>query len=337
MKKYLPDWFIAGLLIMIVAAFIKPGIGMTESAVNLGTVIDIGVILIFFFYGLKLNPSKLRAGMNNWKMHLATQLTTFLIFPLLVLPFYPSIKNTDLEIFWIGMFFLAVLPSTVSSSVVMVSIAGGNIPGAIFNASISGIIGIVMTPFWMGLFLNTQNAESDFSHILLQLVTQIILPVVAGLLLHRFLINLIIKHLKKLAALDKVIILLIVYESFSNSFMAGLFKSLSWLALAGLFTAVIILFFVILNFTGMIAGWMNFSREDKITLQFAGTKKSLVHGSVFANVLFGGVTSAGIWLLPIMIYHSFQLFYISMMAQKMQKQSAIQAGKQPDKNISPKT
>ncbi|MDD4108929.1 MAG: bile acid:sodium symporter [Prolixibacteraceae bacterium] len=323
MKKYLPDWFIAGLLLMIAAAFIKPGTGMNERVFNLGTVIDAGVVLIFFFYGLKLNPSKLKAGMNNWRMHLSIQGTTFLIFPLLILPFYPLLKNTELEIFWTGMFFLAVLPSTVSSSVVMVSIAGGNIPGAIFNASISGIIGIVMTPFWMGLFLNTQTAESDFSHILVQLVTQIILPVVAGLIMHRFLINFIIKHLKKLAAFDKIIILLIVYESFSNSFIAGTFKTVSWMALAGLFISVIILFFLILNFTGLLAGWLNFSREDKITLQFAGTKKSLVHGSVFANVLFGGVTSAGIWLLPIMIYHSFQLFYISILAQKMQIKAAV--------------
>jgi sodium/bile acid cotransporter 7 len=34
-------------------------------------------------------------------------------------------------------------------------------------------------------------------------------------------------------------------------------------------------------------------------------------------VLFGGITGAGILLLPIMIYHSYQLFYISIVAQKM--------------------
>ncbi|MDD4755124.1 MAG: bile acid:sodium symporter, partial [Prolixibacteraceae bacterium] len=183
-KKYLPDWFISGLFIMILTAWIKPGIGMTETSLNLSLIIDIGVTLIFLFYGLKLDPVKLRAGMRNWKMHLAIQLTTFVVFPMLVLPFYPLLQNTSLEIFWMGMFFLAALPSTVSSSVVMVSIAGGNIPGAIFNASISGIIGIIMTPFWMGLFLSAQSADLDFSHVLLQLITQIILPVVAGLILH---------------------------------------------------------------------------------------------------------------------------------------------------------
>jgi solute carrier family 10 (sodium/bile acid cotransporter), member 7 len=320
MKKYLPDWFISGLFLMILVAWMKPGIGMDLQPVHLGLVIDIGVVLIFFFYGLKLDPAKLKSGMSNWKMHVAIQLSTFFLFPLLILPFYPFLKETNLEMFWMGIFFLAALPSTVSSSVVMVSIAGGNIPGAIFNASISGIIGIVMTPFWMGLFLTGAKEGFDFSHVLVQLITQIIVPVVAGLLLHRYFVHWINRHLPKLAAFDKIIILLIVYESFSRSFMSGIFASVNWPALAGLFTTVILLFFIVLNFTGWLAKKLHFNREDRITLQFAGTKKSLVHGSVFASVLFSGISGAGIFLLPIMIYHSFQLFYISILARKIAKQ-----------------
>ena len=320
MKKYLPDWFISGLFLMILIAWLKPGIGMDLEPVHLGLVIDIGVVLIFFFYGLKLAPTNLKAGMSNWRMHAAIQLTTFFLFPLLILPLYPFIKETNLEMFWMGIFFLAALPSTVSSSVVMVSIAGGNIPGAIFNASISGIIGIVMTPFWMGLFLTGKQTGFDFTHVLIQLITQIIVPVIAGLLLHRYFVQWINRHLPKLATFDKIIILLIVYESFSRSFMSGIFASVSWPALAGLFTAVILLFFIVLNFTGWLAKKLHFNREDQITLQFAGTKKSLVHGSVFASVLFGGISGAGIFLLPVMIYHSFQLFYISILARKIAKQ-----------------
>ncbi len=320
-KRYLPDWFIAGLLLMILLAWLIPGIGMGFRPVHLGTVIDVGVVLIFFFYGLKLDPDKLRSGMRNWKMHLAIQLTTFLVFPLLILPLYPLFADTPGELFWVGMFFLAALPSTVSSSVVMVSIAGGNIPGAIFNASISGIIGILMTPFWMGLFLTSQSAGFEFSHVLIQLFTQIILPVVLGLILHPYGKRWISKHMRKLGAFDKIIILLIVYESFSHSFMSGIFDSISWWSLGGLFVAVLILFFLILHFTRFLASRLHFNREDAITLQFAGTKKSLVHGSVFASVLFAGIDGAGIYLLPIMVYHAFQLFYISVLARKMQMQS----------------
>lgn len=305
---------------MILAAWIKPGIGMDLNYIDLNLVINIGVILIFFFYGLKLDWVKMKAGMRNWKMHFAVQLTTFLLFPLLILPFYPLMKNTDYEILWLGMFFLAALPSTVSSSVVMVSIARGNIPGAIFNASISGIIGIVATPLWMSLFLIGQQTGFDFSDVILQLILHIIVPVVAGLVLHPYFVQLVNRYIHKIAAFDKFIILLIVYESFSRSFLSGIFSSVSWKALIGLCLAVVILFYVVLKITGILSKRLNFSRADGITLQFAGTKKSLVHGSVFGSVLFGSVTGAGILLLPIMIYHSYQLFYISIVAQKMSKE-----------------
>lgn len=91
---------------MILAAWIKPGIGMDLNYIDLNLVINTGVILIFFFYGLKLDWVKMKAGMRNWKMHFAVQLTTFLLFPLLILPFYPLMKNTGYEILWLGMFFL---------------------------------------------------------------------------------------------------------------------------------------------------------------------------------------------------------------------------------------
>ncbi len=320
MKRFFGDWFITCLFLMILAAWIKPGIGMDLNYIDLNLVINTGVILIFFFYGLKLDWVKMKAGMRNWKMHFAVQLTTFLLFPLLILPFYPLMKNTGYEILWLGMFFLAALPSTVSSSVVMVSIARGNIPGAIFNASISGIIGIVATPLWMSLFLIGQQTGFDFSDVILQLILHIIVPVVAGLVLHRYFVQLVNRYIHKIAAFDKFIILLIVYESFSRSFLSGIFSSVSWKALIGLCLAVVILFYVVLKITGILSKRLNFSRADGITLQFAGTKKSLVHGSVFGSVLFGSVTGAGILLLPIMIYHSYQLFYISIVAQKMSKE-----------------
>ncbi len=153
LKKYLPDPFILGILSMIVLAWLIPGIGGENSPLHLKEITQYGIALLFFFYGLRLSPEKLVNDMKNWRLHLLIQSITFIVFPLLVLLFRPFLKGTDNEILWLAVFFLAALPSTVSSSVVMVSIAKGNIPSAIFNASISGVIGIVVTPLLMGFFL----------------------------------------------------------------------------------------------------------------------------------------------------------------------------------------
>ena len=139
-QRIIPDGFIAGIIGMIILARLIPGIGSKGSLIELSWLIKGGIALLFFFYGLKLSPEKLKEDLSNWRLHVLIQLITFLVFPVLLLLFYPMFRGTEQEILWLAVFFLAALPSTVSSSVVMVSIAGGNIPSAIFNASISGVI-----------------------------------------------------------------------------------------------------------------------------------------------------------------------------------------------------
>lgn len=323
LSRLIPDSFVLGLMLMILLAYFIPNIGMTPdyAPFNLKTVTDYGVILIFLFYGLKLNKTEIVAGLNNWPMHLSIQAISFLIFPALVLTTYPIIYASKYETLWLGVFYLSALPSTVSSSVVMVSIARGNIPGAIFNASISGIIGIFMTPLWIGLFINSHSQSLNFQDTLLKLAFQIILPVGLGLVLQPLLGFWIKKQKHFLATFDKVVILLIVYQSFSQSFESGIFKILNIKLVILLSLVVVILFLIVLFISNMISSWLKFNREDRITVLFCSSKKSLIHGSVMASILFSNIPESGLLLLPIMIYHTFQLFYISVLAKKYSKES----------------
>ena len=318
-KKYLPDPFILGIISMIVLAWLIPDIGGENSFIKLKVLTQYGIALLFFFYGLRLSPEKLASDLKNWRLHILIQSITFIVFPLLVLLFRPFLKGTDNEILWLAVFFLAALPSTVSSSVVMVSIAKGNITSAIFNASISGVIGIVVTPLLMGFFLEKQAEAFDFGGVMADLFMTILMPVFAGLLFHRFWGNWAIRNKRYLGLFDKSVILSVVYRSFSDSFLNGIFKNISWFDLIVLTASVIALFFVVLNLTRALTRLMKFNREDSITVIFCGSKKSLMHGSVMAGVIFAGSTAGSIYLVPIMIYHAFQLFYISLIAQKMGK------------------
>jgi sodium/bile acid cotransporter 7 len=310
------DKFVLSIIVVIVVAYFFPKWGTPESTIPIDTISGIGVSLIFFFYGLKLSPSKLKDGIKNWKLHLLVQASTFLIFPLLVLAFKPLLQNEEQETLWLAFFFLAALPSTVSSSVVMVSIAKGNIPAAIFNASISGIIGVILTPLWMGLFVQNAQTDFDFTDIYLKLFVQIILPVLLGVLLQRFFGAFAQKYSKQLTFFDKSIILLIIYKSFANSFNDNIFSSVSILDLVLLFICVLALFGILFYLTGFLAKKMNFTIEDQITAQFCGTKKSLVHGTVFSKIIFGNVAVIGLILLPIMLFHTIQLLTISIVASK---------------------
>ena len=315
------DKFVLAIVIAILIAYFFPQWGTQESEIPINTLSAVGISLIFFFYGLKLSPSKLKAGLANWKLHLLIQGSTFLIFPLLVLIFRPLIQTQEQETLWLAFFFLAALPSTVSSSVVMVSIAKGNIPAAIFNASISGILGIVLTPLWMGLFVHDVQTDFDFTEIYTKLIVQIILPVVVGMLLQRYLGDFIQQHNRKVTLFDKSIILLIVYKSFAQSFSENLFRSVSILDLLGLFAGVLALFSLVFLSTGFFARVFGFSIEDRITAQFCGTKKSLVHGTVFSKILFGNMPALGMLLVPLMLFHATQIMIISAVASKYSKRA----------------
>ena len=262
------DPFVIAIALSIVASYFFPQLGASDSVVPIDIISSLGISLIFFFYGLKLSTEAIRSGIRNWKLHVVVQGTTFIIFPLLVLAFYPLVKDTSHEVLWLSMLFLAALPSTVSSSVVMVALAKGNITAAIFNASISGIIGILITPLWLTSFIQEVDIATDFSQIYIQLGTEILLPLIIGL-------------------------------------MTGL---------------VIVLFFVVYGITGLISKRLHFNREDRITAQFCGSKKSLVHGTVFSKALFGQSSMLGLILLPLMLFHAFQILIISVLATRMGKE-----------------
>lgn len=307
--------FIAAIFLAIIIAYFFPeGIEIFP----LKTITDIGIGFIFFFYGLKLSPAEFKLGFLNYKVHIVIQLTTFVVFPLLALlclPFFEAGTGSDL---WIALFFLGTLPSTVSSSIVMVSLAKGNLPTAIFNASLSGLIGIFATPIWLSFFL-TGNADFEFLDILIKLCWQIIIPLILGLFLQKLLGDFARKHSKKLGLLDKTTIILIVYSSFSNSFSSNIFSSVKTDDLLKLTGIVVLFFFVVYFGLGLVCNLLGFNLKDKITTQFCGTKKSLVHGSVMVKVIFGNSANTGLLLLPIMIYHSLQLLLIAFYAERYRK------------------
>ncbi|CAG4990785.1 hypothetical protein DYBT9275_00612 [Dyadobacter sp. CECT 9275] len=315
-KKAGLDGFLLALLGMIVLAYLWPSPGMKSSPVPLSEISTYGVSVIFFFYGLRLNREKLSAGLSNWKLHAMVHLSTFVLFPVLAFVFRPLFHSTDARTLWLAIFFLTALPSTVSSSVVMVSIARGNVPAAIFNASISSLLGVFLTPFWMSLVLENSSGNNDLLSVVGKLSLQVLLPVAAGMFLNSRWGNWAEKNKKYIRYLDQSSILLIVYTSFCESFGEHLFRSFDLKDILFLGLGMLAMFFAIYFLLTFISRLLRFSHEDEITAVFCGSKKSLVQGAVMSKVLFAG-PQAGVMLLPIMVYHALQLIVASIIAQRM--------------------
>lgn len=321
LKKIRIDKFVLAIIICVIAAYFLPQLGAADSPVPMDTIGSVGISLIFLFYGLTLSTQAIKNGLKNWRLHLVVQSNTFILFPLIIVIFYPFVKDTSYELTWLSFLFLAALPSTVSSSVVMVSMAKGNLPAAIFNASISGILGILFTPFWMLLFIKQTDVVFNFNTIYLQLITEIVIPLILGLLLRKYFGAWALKNKRSLDFFDKSVILLIIYKSFVHSFEERIFSSLSLIDITLVVVLVIVLFIIIYRLTGWLGKVFGFNHADQITNQFCGTKKSLVHGTVFSEALFGGTGIIGILLLPLMLYHALQLLIISVIATEKGKEA----------------
>lgn len=316
LKKVKINGFVLALIAAILVAYMVP---FGAELLHIHTITDVGIGLIFFFYGLNLSFAQVRSGLSNYKLHTLIQCSTFLFFPVVVLFTKPLLVSGVGELLWVGLFFLATLPSSVSSSVVMVSLAKGNVPAAIFNASISGLIGVVITPLWLGMVVEQVQGIS-FTEVFIKLIIQIIIPITLGLVLNKKLGHIAKKHKKWISNFDKTIIVLIVYAAFSHSFIIHLFEGMRWTQFALVYVCVLGLFFFMMFLMNIISKKVfKFPIEDRITALFCGSKKSMVHGSVMAKVMFGNSPNGSLFILPIMLYHISQIIIIAVIAEKFGK------------------
>jgi sodium/bile acid cotransporter 7 len=261
---------------------------------------------VFFLYGLKLDPKQLRVGLSNWKLHLQVQTATFLIFPLVVMGLLGVFSGINPD-FALGISYLSALPSTVSASVVLVSIARGNVAAAIFNASISSLLGVFLTPIWLRVVAGGTAGDLDVWSTFGELSVQVLLPVVLGISLHGWLFPKLQPFLAKLKAVDQSVILMIVFTTFAESFSQQLFSSFSWSSLGLLSGLMCCLLLLALGLLYGLSSMLGFSRGDQITTLFCGSTKSLVHGVAMGKVLFPNSAVLGLVLLPVMVYHLQQL------------------------------
>jgi sodium/bile acid cotransporter 7 len=313
------DGFLVGMVGAVLLASLLPQWGRTGGVLHLDKVGDVGIFLIFFLHGMGLSPASLAHGASRWKLHLLVQVCTFAAFPLwwwVLDAAFGRFVPPDLRL---GFFYLAVLPSTVSSSVAMTALARGNVAAAVLNATLSTLLGVVLTPLLASLLLHTGGDGQSTSLVdtMLKVARMLLLPFAAGQLLRPWLGTWFAKYKPWTNKVDRGVILLLVLCSFSDSVADGLWRDHGVGMLALTFVGVALFLFPMLWFTRQVARRMGMPIEDEIVAMFCGSKKTLASGVPMARLLFGGNPALGILVLPIMFYHQLQLFVCSVLARRL--------------------
>lgn len=323
------DSYLLMLLGTVILASLLPARGM--GAVLLSQVAYFAVALLFFLYGAKLNTGAIVAGLANWRLQALVFGSTFIAFPVAGLVLSSALSPWLRPEIVIGILYLAVLPSTVQSSIAFTSIAHGNVPAAVCAASISNLLGVFITPLFAALLLHTSVEGGIDLGSMLDIGVQILLPFALGQLMRPLVGKFIQRHAKLTQIVDRGSILLIVYSAFSAGMVAGIWQQVDVSTLAIMIGADALLLAVIMIGTSLVGRLSGLVREDRLVLLFCGSKKSLASGLPMANILFAGQTVSLI-VLPLMIFHQIQLFVCAVIAQRAghrasEETAAIGAGK----------
>ncbi|HET7545728.1 MAG TPA: bile acid:sodium symporter family protein [Polyangiaceae bacterium] len=301
-----PDWFLLGMVLAVLLAWLLPAPGAKGGSLHPELLNKLGVSLIFFLHGLTSSFAALGAGARNWRLHLLVQACTFLLCPLLgvlLLAGFGRHLSVDLRT---GLFFLCALPSTVSSSVALTATAKGNVPAAVFNATLSSLLGVVLTPLWLSLVLGATGQALPIASVILDLALWLVLPLFIGQLLRPMLGAFATRHKSRISVLDRLTILLLVYTSFCDSVQDGVWRAGGGALLVSALASVAILAATMLS-VWQLSRALHFALPDRIVALFCGSKKTLASGVPMARLIFGAHPGLGIILLPIMLYHPLQL------------------------------
>ncbi|MGI5446332.1 bile acid:sodium symporter family protein [Streptomyces sp. CA-243310] len=306
-----PDPYVLALLGTVGLATLLPARGPAAAVAQGAT--TAAVALLFFLYGARLSTREAFDGLRHWRLHLTVLACTFVLFPLLGLAARALVPTILTPPLYSGLLFLCLVPSTIQSSIALTSLARGNVPAAICAGTFSSLAGIFLTPLLAAALLG--NSAGGFSlDSLRKIALQLLLPFVLGQLLRPRLGGFLLRHKKVLGRVDRGSILLVVYTAFGAGMVAGIWHQVSALRLVALMAVEAVLLAVMLLVTWYGAKRLGFDREDRIAIQFAGSKKSLAAGLPMAGVLFGAHASLAV--LPLMLFHQMQLMVCAVLARR---------------------
>jgi len=172
--------YVCLLIFLVLLAYLKPTIGSKGGVLNPPFMADLLVVVIFFVQGARLNLDNL---VNIFRRPVGSfALQAGIIFlPVLWVKIFCSLAVIP-ETLYGPLFFVAILPTTISSCVVYTSKAKGNADYSLGHATLSNLSALVMVPLlWAGSYENSEALE-----VLLPQITLIVLvPCFIGWLLSK--------------------------------------------------------------------------------------------------------------------------------------------------------
>lgn len=301
-------------------ALARLGLSLPKSTTTLAN--RLLVIGLFSLVGLTLPTESILRDLKDWRLHVYLQLCIFLfcplVFALAALPFRGAMDG----MVGVGFYALGCLPTTVSSCIVFTQTSRGNVVGSTFNAALSNLAGVFLSPLILSLFLQGSGRSlppEEIAKIVRSLGLTMAAPIVAGQLARLPMRGFALRHRTGLAVAMNCLILVVVLlaihvaastPAFVNSLDAML---LPFAVLAAVNVLLVALFWA----GGRVIG---LSPESRVSVLYVAPQKTLAMGAPLLATYFAGSPQLlGVALLPLLFYHPWQLIVASVVGSLVRR------------------
>ncbi len=300
-KKY---WFLIGLLLVFVVTVADA----SETVSSIGRWLkihrgpDAVIVLIFFFSGLILNARQIRSGVMDIKGIVAALVVIFLVAPVIGALFGGIPLDTGVII---GIFLVAVMPTTLSSGVVMTGAAGGNMAQALFITILANGLAVFTIPVVLSLLLNLVGGSTvvviDRLAIMIKLGFYVLLPLCIGLAIKIIAESFMDRFVHKLQMLNQFLVLAIVWMAVSQAREAILNGGAS---VGIVFLLVFSFHAILLAAAGIFTGCLKLGKGRRESVIFMGGQKTLPLSIILQVSLF---PQYGLALVVCVLHHMIHL------------------------------
>lgn len=314
------QWFLVSLVLVFAAVMIDS----SDSLLKIGMVLkanqgpEIMICIIFIMSGLVMESDQIKAGIKDVKPTFLA-LAVILVFSpiaaylLCLLPLETGVI--------LGLFIVAVMPTTLSSGIVMTGTAGGNMAHALFVTILSNFIGIFSIPIILSILLSVLDQQKelviDKSAIVVKLVLLVLFPLIIGIVSKAWIFRPGKLAKLRLQRLNQWMIIAIVFISLSGTKQVILGSGLTFFYIVIL---VSIFHLMLLGFSFLLTRVFRVEKGRYESIVFMGSQKTLAL-SVMIQVTY--FSEFGTALLVCVVHHIIHLMMDGYLSTKLHQGLSI--------------
>jgi len=275
---------------------------------------------IFLNSGLALRVTEMSKAVSRFKLIGGILVTNMFIVPLFAIVAVKALKPFEMveDAVLTGFLVVSCMPPPVSSAVILTRAVGGNDAVAICTSAIGSFLGLLVTPATL-LIVTGMKMNAPVFEIMMKLGMTVILPLLVGQAIRYRIDEGIAKHHIPHTLISNVLLLLIIYSTFCNTFS----ENLQINAKALVFTCVFVILFqcaLLYSFWRigeklLVSNESKDSKGDVIAVMFCCSHKSLTLGIPLLKIMYEGNPMLSILSIPLLIYQPTQILLGSTLVE----------------------